>query len=132
MSDDVAKVIQDSIESVMTETKEDAEENAKQGREAREHAGEREGKVGELLSKYGPKAMDDKANSTISSVAKKVAAEGEGVKDHLVKAGKKALASADDAVKEHPYLSSAVAAALAAGAGGLTAIKRMRKAAKKK
>ena len=37
----------------------------------------------------------------------------------------------DDAIKEHPYLSAAAAAALAAGAGGLAAIKRMRKAAKK-
>ena len=37
-----------------------------------------------------------------------------------------------DSVKEHPYLSAATAAALAAGAGGLAAVKKMRKAAKKK
>jgi hypothetical protein len=37
----------------------------------------------------------------------------------------------DAAIKEHPYLSAAAAAALAAGAGGLAAVKRMRKVGKK-
>jgi len=53
------------------------------------------------------------------------------VKSHLVAAGKKALKGADEVVREHPYLSAAAAAALAAGAGGLAAVKRMRKAGKK-
>ena len=48
-----------------------------------------------------------------------------------VKAVKDKAEEVADLVKEHPYLSAATAAALAAGAGGLAAVKRMRKAAKK-
>ena len=79
--------------------------------------------------------------------------ENMGVGEHLAKAGKKAGAAikergeeavqkagaaikergeeAVQAVKDHPGLAAATAAGLAAAVGGLAAVKRMRKAAKK-
>ncbi len=64
--------------------------------------------------------------------------ENMGVGEHLAKAGKKAGAAikekgeeAIQAVKDHPGLAAATAAGLAAAVGGLAAVKRMRKAAKK-
>jgi hypothetical protein len=64
--------------------------------------------------------------------------ENMGVGEHLAKAGKKAGAAikekgeeAVQAIKDHPGLAAATAAGLAAAVGGLAAVKRMRKAAKK-
>jgi len=64
-------------------------------------------------------------------------AENMGVREHLTKAGQKAWAlgkskieDIKNAVSENPGLAAATAAALIAGAGGLAAVKRMRKSAK--
>jgi len=66
------------------------------------------------------------------------AQEDMGVGEHLAKAGKKAGAAIKEkgeevvqAIKDHPGIAAATAAGLAAAAGGLAAVKRMRKAAKK-
>jgi len=69
--------------------------------------------------------------------AKLAQAENMGVREHLTKAGQKAWAlgkskieDIKNAVSENPGLAAATAAALIAGAGGLAAVKRMRKSAK--
>ena len=61
------------------------------------------------------------------AAGKKVAAGGEEVKEKAVSVGKKAI----DAAKEHPGIAAAIAAALAAGVGGLALRKRLKGASKK-
>lgn len=99
--------------------------------------------VGAHLAKAGKKAVEN-AKEAAEDVKSKVAgAAGKvadmDVKGHLAAAGKKAVDAIKDkaeelkdTVKEHPALAAATAAGLAAGVGGLAAVKKMRKAAKKK
>ena len=132
---DISKIINDSIASVVSE-----------------------GVVDKVKEKY-KEVIDDMANDKAAEIvydklhpektdvsfemAKKLAKvrqehENMGVGEHLAKAGKKAGAAikergeeAVQAVKDHPGLAAATAAGLAAAVGGLAAVKRMRKAAKK-
>ncbi len=128
---DISKIINDSIASVVSE-----------------------GVVDKVKEKY-KEVIDDMASGKAAEIvydklhpektdvgfemAKKLAkVQNMGVGEHLAKAGKKAGAAikekgeeAVQAVKDHPGLAAATAAGLAAAVGGLAAVKRMRKAAKK-
>ena len=102
---DISKIINDSIASVVSEGVVDTD-------------------VGFEMAKKLAKVRQEHENM--------------GVGEHLAKAGKKAGAAikekgeeAVQAVKDHPGLAAATAAGLAAAVGGLAAVKRMRKAAKK-
>jgi len=98
----------------------------------------------EHLAKAGEKAIGATKEAAgdvkdkVVAAGKKAAEVAEDVKDKAVAAGKKAVEAAKekadelkDTVREHPGLAAATAAGLAAGIGGLAAVKRMRKAAKK-
>jgi ElaB/YqjD/DUF883 family membrane-anchored ribosome-binding protein len=92
--------------------------------------------VKEHLAKAGQKAVKGAKEAAEDLKGK---AANMDVKDHLVAAGKKAVSAVKDkaeelkdTVREHPALAAATAAGLAAGVGGLAAVKKMRKAAKKK
>ncbi len=99
--------------------------------------------VGDHLAKAGEKAGES-AKETAEDLKGKVAGAVDKVADmdikgHLTAAGKKAVGAIKDkaeelkdTVREHPALAAATAASLAAGVGGLAAVKKMRKAAKKK
>jgi hypothetical protein len=99
--------------------------------------------VKEHLAKAGKKAVEG-AKETAEDLKGKVTGAVDKVADmdvkgHLAAAGKKAVGAIKDkaeelkdTVREHPALAAATAAGLAAGVGGLAAVKKMRKAAKKK
>jgi ElaB/YqjD/DUF883 family membrane-anchored ribosome-binding protein len=139
---EIAKLIDDSIAAVMTEVD---TEKADPGFELAKKVAKMG--VKEHLTAAGAKASQ-KVKGAIEDVKEKVVGAGTkaaksvedmDAKGHLVKAGEKTIKAVKDKaedvkelVKEHPYLSAATAAGLAAGVGGLAAVKKMRKAAKKK
>ena len=99
--------------------------------------------VKEHLAKAGQKAVKGAKEAAEDLKDKAAGAAGKvadmDVKGHLAAAGKKAVDAIKDkaeelkdTVREHPALAAATAAGLAAGVGGLAAVKKMRKAAKKK
>jgi ElaB/YqjD/DUF883 family membrane-anchored ribosome-binding protein len=139
---DIAKLIEESIDSVMVEAD---VEKSDPGFELTKKVA----KIGvkEHLSAAGAKASkavkdtaEDIKDKVVGAGKKAVSAtEDMDIKGHLVSAGNKTVEAVKDKaeevkdlVKEHPYLSAATAAGLAAGVGGLAAVKKMRKAAKKK
>ena len=109
---DVTKIINDAISSVITESAEEIKEKA--------------GAAGKKVAAAVADAKED-AKEKAGEVGKKVAAGGEEVKEKAVSVGKKAI----DAAKEHPGIAAAIAAALAAGVGGLALRKRLKGASKK-
>ena len=91
--------------------------------------------VGKKAVESAKEAAEDVKGKVASAVKK---ADDMDIKGHLTSAGKKALAAVKDkaeelkdTVREHPGLAAATAAGLAAGVGGLAAVRRMRKASKK-
>ena len=115
---------------------------AKAGEKAIGATKEAAGDVKDKVVAAGKKAAEvaeDVKDKAVAAGKKAVAgADDMDIKGHLVSAGKKAVEAAKekadelkDTVREHPGLAAATAAGLAAGIGGLAAVKRMRKAAKK-
>ena len=163
MSEEIKKLINESIASVIAEPVTVTETIAEKAEEVGDklHAGAVA--TGKGLKKFWKQSQDDMSKGKAAEIvydklhpekedvnfklAKGLAKvskekrdlENMGVGAHLAKAGKKAVAAGKekaedlkDAVKEHPALAAATAAGLAAGVGGLAAVKKMRKAAKKK
>ena len=97
------------------------------------------GKAAEIVyDKLHPEKTDVGFEMAKKLAKMRQAHEDMGVGEHLSKAGKKAVAAAKEkgeeaiqAIKDHPGIAAATAAGLAAAVGGLAAVKRMRKAAKK-
>lgn len=157
---DISKIINNSIQRVINEdAKEAADTLAALGKNAKDYydqsidslskgelggmiADKKEELKAKVLGKIAKLAGGSTADEKLE-MAKKLAKvrqehENMGVGEHLAKAGKKAGAAikergeeAVQAVKDHPGLAAATAAGLAAAVGGLAAVKRMRKAAKK-
>jgi len=71
---------------------------------------------------YALKALE-KAKEENPGVLDKLKDSGEGIGEKISDTGKKVM----DAVKEHPYASGGIAAALAAGLGALALRKRLKK-----
>jgi len=132
---DISKIINDSITSVVNEGAVDkVKEKYKEviddlasGKAA-----------GIVYDKLHPEKTDVGFEMAKRLAKVRQAQEDMGVGEHLAKAGKKAGAAIKEkgeevvqAIKDHPGIAAATAAGLAAAAGGLAAVKRMRKAAKK-
>ena len=146
----VAKIINESIQKVIGEADQNDKEtiidaakkawknqirdDVSRGRAAEEVFDAKE----RLKKKIFGGATDEKFElaKKLAQVNAKVAkAENMGVGEHLTKAGEKAVATVKDkaeeiknAIADHP----GVAAATAAGLGGLAAVKKMRSAAKQR
>jgi hypothetical protein len=121
---DISKIISDSISSVVSEGVVDKiKEKAKEISDDMAS-----GKAAEIVyDKLHPEKTDVGFEMAKKLAKMRQAHEDMGVGEHLSKAGKKAVA----AVKDHPGIAAATAAGLAAAVGGLAAVKKMRKAAKK-
>lgn len=157
---DISKIINNSIQRVINEdAKEAVDALGALGKNAKEYYDQSidslsKGELGEMIADKKEelkakvlgkiaKAVGGSTADEKFEMAKKLAKfrqehENMGVGEHLAKAGKKAGAAikergeeAVQAVKDHPGLAAATAAGLAAAVGGLAAVKRMRKAAKK-
>jgi hypothetical protein len=132
---DISKIISDSISSVVSEGVVDKiKEKAKEISDDMAS-----GKAAEIVyDKLHPEKTDVGFEMAKKLAKMRQAHEDMGVGEHLSKAGKKAVAAAKEkgeeaiqAIKDHPGIAAATAAGLAAAVGGLAAVKRMRKAAKK-
>ncbi len=121
---DISKIISDSISSVVSEGVVDKiKEKAKEISDDMAS-----GKAAEIVyDKLHPEKTDVGFEMAKKLAKMRQAHEDMGVGEHLSKAGKKAVA----VVKDHPGIAAATAAGLAAAVGGLAAVKKMRKAAKK-
>ena len=120
----INKIINESINSVLTEgtvsdLKEKAGDVANDAKVAALKAGKK------VVA--GAEDLAGSAKEAALKAGEKVGEVGEDVKEKAVGMGKKALS----AVQEHPGIAAAVAAALAAGVGGLALRKRLKAAAKK-
>jgi hypothetical protein len=131
----ISKIINDSITSVVNEGVVDKiKEKAK---EVIDDMGS--GKAAEIVyDKLHPEKTDIGYEMAKKLAKMRQAQEDMPASEHLAKAGKKAVAAAKEkgeeaiqAIKDHPGIAAATAAGLAAAVGGLAAVKRMRKAAKK-
>lgn len=139
------RIINESIQKVISENenesivKKTVEGAKKFWRQAQDDMSR--GRAAEIVYDKLHPEKPDPAYEVVKKLAKQNAklaqAENMGVGEHLTKAGQKALAlgksKIDDiknAVSENPGLAAATAAALIAGAGGLAAVKKMRKSAK--
>jgi len=137
------RIINESIQKVISENesivKKTAEGAKKFWRQAQDDMSR--GRAAEIVYDKLHPEKPDLAYEVVKKLAKQNAklaqAENMGVREHLTKAGQKAWAlgkskieDIKNAVSENPGLAAATAAALIAGAGGLAAVKRMRKSAK--
>ena len=108
---DVNKIISESIQKVIGEDASEAKETAKE-------------KLMSASKKIAGEAGE--AKEKMLSAGKKIAGEageaGGEIKEKVTSAGKKAI----EAVQEHPGVAAAVAAALAAGVGGLALRKKLK------
>jgi ElaB/YqjD/DUF883 family membrane-anchored ribosome-binding protein len=109
---DITKVINDAIASVITEGAEELKEKA--------------GEVGKKAAAAAAEVKEE-VKEKAGEVGKKVGEVASEAKEKAVSVGKKAV----DAAKEHPGVAAAIAAALAAGVGGLALRKRLKGASKK-
>jgi hypothetical protein len=147
---DISKIINDSIASVVSEgvvdkVKEKYKEviddmaSGKAAKIVYDKLHPEKTDVGFEMAKKLAKVRQEHGFEMAKKLAKvRQEHENMGVGEHLAKAGKKAGAAikekgeeAVQAIKDHPGLAAATAAGLAAAVGGLAAVKRMRKAAKK-
>ena len=136
------RIINESIQKVISENesivKKTVEGAKKFWRQAQDDMSR--GRAAEIVYDKLHPEKPDLAYEVVKKLAKQNAklaqAENMGVREHLTKAGQKAWAlgkskieDIKNAVSENPGLAAATAA-LIAGAGGLAAVKRMRKSAK--
>jgi len=132
---DISKIINDSISNVVSEGIID------KGKELYKQTIDdmSSGKAAEIVyDKIHPEKTDIGFEMAKKIAKVRKAQEDMGTGEHLTKAGKKAGDAVKEkgeeivqSIKEHPGLAAATAAGLAAAVGGLAAVKKMRKAAKK-
>ncbi len=154
----ISKIIDKSVKNVISESDDTAEAiktgvkkaaEAIKGKSKEIYNDLATGKAGQIVyDKLHPEKPDialelgkklGKVNRELAAERQALAAERNlGVGEHLTRAGKKAIENTKetaqeviDKIKENPGVAAATAAALAAGVGGLAAVKKMRKAAKK-
>ena len=122
---DIKSIIESSIASVIGEGKEEAQEQVKSDVK---NAVEGSGPV-KYLKKI--KAMEDETgmgavHSSVHKLGKKASEVTDEAKEKVSGLSKKVL----DIMNDHPGISAAAAAALAAGVGGLMLRKRLKAASK--